>query len=238
LSHCRLVPLRYWLPARFDTIPSRPSVHALANTSAPSADRAQDACDWGLDLSVDRKEHIRIPKRLPTWSVRRRNIMGRLLAFLAALFAMGLTAHAQDDPGALAGVYGPSQAFPTLTRAKGRPASPAPGLEGVHAPGEIAPGPSAPRRHGPHGSRAWSGWGLCSGAGSARLTHSCGCSEWGHSRDGSEFHNVVRARFRADLRAHPWQSDVPLPRQSRRAPFRRSSPSLEHSADPAPRPTQ
>ena len=39
-SHCRLRPLQYRLPARFDTIPSRPSLQALANTSAPSADRA------------------------------------------------------------------------------------------------------------------------------------------------------------------------------------------------------
>ena len=39
--------------------------------------------------------------------------MGRLLVFLAALFAMGFTAHAQDDPGALPGVYGPSEAFPS-----------------------------------------------------------------------------------------------------------------------------
>jgi hypothetical protein len=39
-SHCRLFPLEYRLPARFETIPSRPSSHALANTSAPSATRA------------------------------------------------------------------------------------------------------------------------------------------------------------------------------------------------------
>jgi hypothetical protein len=70
--------------------------------------------------------------------------MVRPLAFLAALLAMGLPAHAQDDPGALGGVYGPSQAFPTPTGTKGRSASPAPVLEGVHAPGEIAPGPSTP----------------------------------------------------------------------------------------------
>jgi hypothetical protein len=41
---------------------------------------------------------------------------------------------------------------------------------------------------------------------------------------------VARVRFRAGLR--------PIPRRSRRAPFRRSSPSFEHSADRAPRPTQ
>jgi hypothetical protein len=52
--------------------------------------------------------------------------MVRPLAFLAALFAMGFTAHAQDDPGALAGVYGSPQAVPTPTGTKGRPASPAP----------------------------------------------------------------------------------------------------------------
>jgi hypothetical protein len=71
--------------------------------------------------------------------------MVRRLAFLAALFAMGFTAHAQDDPGALAGVYGPSQAFPTSTGTKGRPASqaPAPSPAGVYAPGEIAAGTSA-----------------------------------------------------------------------------------------------
>jgi hypothetical protein len=39
-SQLRLVPLEYRLPERFDTIPSRPSLQALANTSAPSADRA------------------------------------------------------------------------------------------------------------------------------------------------------------------------------------------------------
>jgi hypothetical protein len=39
-SHCRLFPLQYRLPARFDTIPSRPSSQALANTSAPSAAKA------------------------------------------------------------------------------------------------------------------------------------------------------------------------------------------------------
>jgi hypothetical protein len=71
--------------------------------------------------------------------------MGRLLVFLAALFATDFTGHAQDDPGALAGVYGPSQAFPTPMGTKGRPASqaPAPSLAGVYAPGEIAPGTSA-----------------------------------------------------------------------------------------------
>ena len=36
-SHCRLFPLEYRLPARFETIPSRPSSQALANTSAPWA---------------------------------------------------------------------------------------------------------------------------------------------------------------------------------------------------------
>ncbi len=39
-SHCRVFPLEYRLLARFDTIPSRPSSQALANTSAPSATRA------------------------------------------------------------------------------------------------------------------------------------------------------------------------------------------------------
>jgi len=39
-THCRLRPLQYRLPARFDTIPSRPSSQALANTSAPSAAKA------------------------------------------------------------------------------------------------------------------------------------------------------------------------------------------------------
>jgi hypothetical protein len=39
-SHCRLLPLEYRLPARFETIPSRPSSQALANTHAPSATRA------------------------------------------------------------------------------------------------------------------------------------------------------------------------------------------------------
>jgi len=70
--------------------------------------------------------------------------MIRLLGFFAALFAMGSTAHAQD-PGAQAGVYGPSQAFPTSSGTKGRPASqaPAPSLAGVYAPGEMAPGTSA-----------------------------------------------------------------------------------------------
>jgi hypothetical protein len=83
--------------------------------------------------------------------------MVRPLAFLAALLAMGLTGHAQDDPGALAGVYGSSQAVPDPTGTKGRSASPAPGLEGVHAPGEIAPGPSTPppsRAVGPFGVTA------------------------------------------------------------------------------------
>jgi hypothetical protein len=32
-SHWRLFPLEYRLPARFETIPSRPSSQALANTS-------------------------------------------------------------------------------------------------------------------------------------------------------------------------------------------------------------
>jgi len=36
----RLFPLEYRLPARFDTIPSKPISQALANTSAPSATRA------------------------------------------------------------------------------------------------------------------------------------------------------------------------------------------------------
>jgi hypothetical protein len=39
-SQLRLVPLRYRLPARFDTIPSRPSLQAWANTIAPSVARA------------------------------------------------------------------------------------------------------------------------------------------------------------------------------------------------------
>jgi hypothetical protein len=39
-SHCRLFPLEYRLPARFETIPSRPSLQALAKTSAPSATKA------------------------------------------------------------------------------------------------------------------------------------------------------------------------------------------------------
>ena len=38
-SHCRLFPLEYRLPARFETIPSKPSSQALPNTSAPSATR-------------------------------------------------------------------------------------------------------------------------------------------------------------------------------------------------------
>jgi hypothetical protein len=70
--------------------------------------------------------------------------MGRLLVFLAALFAMGFTGHAQDDPGALRGVYGSSQAVPALAATKGSGASAAPGLPGVYAPGDIAPGTSAP----------------------------------------------------------------------------------------------
>jgi hypothetical protein len=32
-SHCRLFPLEYRLPARFETIPSKPISQALANTS-------------------------------------------------------------------------------------------------------------------------------------------------------------------------------------------------------------
>ena len=40
LSHCRLFPLRYRLPLRFDTIRSKPISQALVNTSAPSAARA------------------------------------------------------------------------------------------------------------------------------------------------------------------------------------------------------
>jgi hypothetical protein len=44
--------------------------------------------------------------------------MGRLLVFLAALFAMGFTGHAQDDPGALRGVYGSSQAVPAPAATK------------------------------------------------------------------------------------------------------------------------
>jgi hypothetical protein len=36
-SHCRLFPLRYRLPARFETIPSCSSSQPLATTSAPSA---------------------------------------------------------------------------------------------------------------------------------------------------------------------------------------------------------
>ncbi len=32
-SHCRLFPLEYRLPARFETIPSTPVSQALANTS-------------------------------------------------------------------------------------------------------------------------------------------------------------------------------------------------------------
>jgi hypothetical protein len=39
-SHCRLFPLQYRLPTRFETIPSRPISQALANTIAPSADKA------------------------------------------------------------------------------------------------------------------------------------------------------------------------------------------------------
>ena len=39
-SHCRLFPLEYRLPARFDTIPSKPISQALANTSASWATRA------------------------------------------------------------------------------------------------------------------------------------------------------------------------------------------------------
>ena len=31
--HCRLIPLEYRLPARFETIPSKPISQALANTS-------------------------------------------------------------------------------------------------------------------------------------------------------------------------------------------------------------
>jgi hypothetical protein len=101
------------------------------------------------------EEHI----RSPNVGSRRRILMVRRLAFLAALFAMGFTAHAQDDPGALSGVYGPSQAFPTPTGTKGRPASqaPAPSLAGVYAPGEIAPGTSVTppsRAVGPFGVTA------------------------------------------------------------------------------------
>ena len=71
--------------------------------------------------------------------------MGRLLVFLAALFAMGFTGHAQDDPGALRGVYGSSEAIPSPAT-NGQRASAAPSLPGVYAPGEIAPAtPTTPR---------------------------------------------------------------------------------------------
>ncbi len=62
----------------------------------------------------------------------------RFFVFLAAMFATGLAGHAQDDPGALRGVYGPSQAFPAPVGGKGGQASEA--LPGVHAPGEIVSG--------------------------------------------------------------------------------------------------
>jgi hypothetical protein len=39
-SHCRLLPLEYRLPARFETIPCRPISQALTNTSPPSATKA------------------------------------------------------------------------------------------------------------------------------------------------------------------------------------------------------
>jgi hypothetical protein len=50
-SHCLQFPLEYRLPARFGTIPSRPSSHALANTSAPSATRA--SLNKDVDDAVD-----------------------------------------------------------------------------------------------------------------------------------------------------------------------------------------
>ena len=37
-SHCLLGPLKYRLPTRFETIPSRPISHALAKTIAPAVD--------------------------------------------------------------------------------------------------------------------------------------------------------------------------------------------------------
>jgi hypothetical protein len=82
--------------------------------------------------------------------------MGRLLVFLAALFAMGFTGHAQDDPGALRGVYGSSEAIPSPAT-NGQRASAAPSQPGVYAPGEIAPGTSATppsRAVGPFGVTA------------------------------------------------------------------------------------
>jgi hypothetical protein len=82
--------------------------------------------------------------------------MGRLLVFLAALFATGFTGHAQDDPGALRGVYGSSEAIPSPAT-NGQRASAAPSQPGVYAPGEIAPGTSATppsRAVGPFGVTA------------------------------------------------------------------------------------
>jgi hypothetical protein len=47
-SQLRLAPLLQRLPARFDTIPSRPSSRALANTSAPSVvSPARLGAAWG-----------------------------------------------------------------------------------------------------------------------------------------------------------------------------------------------
>ena len=48
-SHCRVFPLEYRLPARFDTIPSRPSSQALANTRSLGYQGVaeQDAVDAG-----------------------------------------------------------------------------------------------------------------------------------------------------------------------------------------------
>jgi len=49
-SHCRLFPLEYRLPERFETIPSRPSSQVLANASCSLGRQGiaeQDAVDAG-----------------------------------------------------------------------------------------------------------------------------------------------------------------------------------------------
>jgi hypothetical protein len=99
--------------------------------------------DHRPDLGAARRNTIRSPNVAPRREKFRRNLMVRPLAFLAALLAMGVTAHAQDDPGALRGVYGSSGALPSPAT-NGQRASAAPSLPGVYGPGEIAPGTSAP----------------------------------------------------------------------------------------------